>query len=468
MNNHMFDLIMLAVMIPTALILFFYEYPKKWKERKLIYGVRNREEYKNLGTAEKVDEITGNCRRQAGIILIISFIIMGLLCLIPDFTVRMVAWTLFVMVDIVILVIPFAKGNIEMKNLKKEIGINTQGISYSEFTNAGSVHALKLSSLIIPNIVGTVIWIAALLFDLGLYKIFGRATDGNFAVSGMMASFLIIGYAFIPVGIMFDRFRNEVISDDSDINANFNRAKKKNWADTNTFLVWINTAFIAFTFGAMIFFDSEKTYLSTIIIYMVLLLLGIGLFVKRNLAIEKRYRKETSIEIDDDDYWILGSIYYNPNDKRLNVEKRAGVGGTINFAHPIGKVIGVFTVLAVLISFVVIIWAAVLSKTPISLKYEDGKIICHQMSDDYVIPHESVEEIIMLSGTRDLKMARVSGYSMDPVYKGNFTVEGKRGCKVFLNCDVDIYIRLTSNGKTYYINGGTAEETENVYQNFIK
>ena len=468
MNNHMFDAIMLAVMIPTALIIYLYEYPKRWKERKLIFGVRNREEFKNMGTSEKVDAITGSCRRQAGIIILVSFVIMALMCFIPDFALRMVVWTLFIMVDIVVLVIPFTKGNIEMKNLKKEIGINGRGISYAEFTNAGSIHALKLSSLIIPNIIGIIIWIAALLYDLGFYKILGNASPGDFAVSGIMGSFLLIGIAMIPIGVMFDRFRNEVISDDSDINANYSRAKKKNWADTNTFLVWVNTAFIAFSFGAMIFFDIEKATLVMTAIYMFLLLCGIGLFVKRNLIIEKRYRQKTSIDVDDDDYWILGSIYYNPDDKRLNVEKRAGVGATINMAHPVGKIIGVVAILVVLLSLVMLIWIAIISKTPISLMYRDGKIICHQMSDDYIIPEDSVEDIVLLSGSGELKLSRKSGYSMDPVYKGNFTVEGEKGCKVFLNLEVDEYIRLKSNGKIYYINGGSSEETENIYKKIKK
>lgn len=41
---------------------------------------------------------------------------------------------------------------------------------------------------------------------------------------------------------------------------------------------------------------------------------------------------------DDDDRYILGSIYYNKNDPALMVEKRIGVGWTVNFAHPIGMI----------------------------------------------------------------------------------------------------------------------------------
>lgn len=42
---------------------------------------------------------------------------------------------------------------------------------------------------------------------------------------------------------------------------------------------------------------------------------------------------------DDDDRYILGSIYYNKNDPALMVEKRIGVGWTVNLAHPIGMVL---------------------------------------------------------------------------------------------------------------------------------
>ena len=33
------DIIFVVIMIPTLLIMFFYEYPAKWNERKFIFGV---------------------------------------------------------------------------------------------------------------------------------------------------------------------------------------------------------------------------------------------------------------------------------------------------------------------------------------------------------------------------------------------------------------------------------------------
>jgi uncharacterized membrane protein len=44
-------------------------------------------------------------------------------------------------------------------------------------------------------------------------------------------------------------------------------------------------------------------------------------------------------DTDEDQYWMGGMFYFNKNDPSIFVEKRFGVGWTINFAHPIGLLI---------------------------------------------------------------------------------------------------------------------------------
>ncbi|MEF2966144.1 DUF5808 domain-containing protein [Paenibacillus sp. M1] len=52
--------------------------------------------------------------------------------------------------------------------------------------------------------------------------------------------------------------------------------------------------------------------------------------------------------VDDDRHWKLGSIYFNPQDPSIFVEKRTGIGWTFNFAHPAGWLIlaGILIVIA--------------------------------------------------------------------------------------------------------------------------
>jgi len=42
---------------------------------------------------------------------------------------------------------------------------------------------------------------------------------------------------------------------------------------------------------------------------------------------------------DDDRHWILGQFYYNPDDPALFLEKRFGIGWTMNFARPLAWVL---------------------------------------------------------------------------------------------------------------------------------
>ncbi|MGX4600636.1 DUF5808 domain-containing protein [Faecalimicrobium sp. JNUCC 81] len=48
---------------------------------------------------------------------------------------------------------------------------------------------------------------------------------------------------------------------------------------------------------------------------------------------------------DDENYWIFGSIYNNPNDPSFMVQKRFGIGWTINIATPLGKIFLIATIL---------------------------------------------------------------------------------------------------------------------------
>ena len=471
--NHILSIVMIAVMVPTVLILFFYEYPKKWRERKYIYGILNRAEFKEETTASRIDEITATCRKQAKIILICSFVIMLAICVIPDFITNMITWSVFIILDIVLLNIPLFRGNSEMKSLKRELGLTSKkGISYTDLKSAGAVHSLKLSKIIVPNIIASVFFLASLLSSLGVVKLHGilggLEVYRTYMMTGMSGAFLLVGLMLIPIAVMMDNIRNEVISDDSDINMNYNRAKKKNMADFSVLFTWINTICIIVMMVVMCICNLDVLYMVICGVYMLALMAGLVVFCKKNVAIERRYKKETTIEIDDDDNWIFGQFYYNPDDKRLNVEKRVGVGTTINMAHPVGKILGVVAVLLIIYVFIMLIYIGVLSKTPMSIRIDNVSLICSQMKDDYSIPISDMSEPELRTSSGDLELHKLSGYDMEPMYKGKFSVSGESDCIVFLNLDSDSYITFQADGTTYFISGDTDEETQTVYTQLLE
>ena len=470
--NILFNIIMLVIMVPTVVFIFLYEYPAKWRDKKYIYGVLNRTEFKEEKAAERVDEVASTCRKNAKWLLIISLILMVLFCFIPDLNIRIIAWTTFVFVDLVLMMVPFAKGNSELKSLKREMGIATKkGVVYTDLKGAGSIHALKKSSILVPNIIATVFFLVALLNDIGVVKLVGLL-PGQFPyqariMTGMTGALLFISFMLIAIAFMMDGIRNEVISEDSDVNANYNRAKKKNMADFMVMFTWINTAIIIIMMIMMCIWDNQLIYLAIYALYMFTIMIGLFIYGKRQRQVEKRYKAETSVEIDDDDNWMLGQFYYNPDDKRLNVTKRAGVGTTVNLAHPVGKMIGIVSMLLVIFTFIMLAYVGVLSKTPMEVRISDGNVICHQMKDDYVIPINGIDEISMESDTSKLKLRKEAGYDMPPMNKGKFNINDEGGCITFLDLDTKNYIIISAEGKKYYINAPSDEETEKIYNEVV-
>ncbi|WP_442602984.1 DUF1648 domain-containing protein [Paenibacillus sp. KN14-4R] len=55
---------------------------------------------------------------------------------------------------------------------------------------------------------------------------------------------------------------------------------------------------------------------------------------------------------NDDAFWKLGAIYFNPNDPSIFVEKRMGVGWTLNFARPVSW-ISLLVLIVVIVGIVV-------------------------------------------------------------------------------------------------------------------
>lgn len=89
---------------------------------------------------------------------------------------------------------------------------------------------------------------------------------------------------------------------------------------------------------ASILFNFDSTIINYVfmVIFMITMIIFIIVFVKvgqggRNI---ETIDEKDELYKDDDDKWILGSIYYNKNDPAWMVEKRLGVGWTVNFAHP--------------------------------------------------------------------------------------------------------------------------------------
>ena len=85
--------------------------------------------------------------------------------------------------------------------------------------------------------------------------------------------------------------------------------------------------------------------------------LALAMLLLIRVAQQNRTSSQTTSERqvvarDDDRYWVGGIFYYNQDDPSLVVEKRFGIGWTINFGHPHAKIISAAFILIIILSMV--------------------------------------------------------------------------------------------------------------------
>ena len=271
------------------------------------------------------------------------------------------------------------------------------------------------------------------------------------------------------VGILMDRQKAEVISLNSDINANFNKEKKRIWSKCWIDMAWINTAYtIAIWAFIENFFSSGMVFMLISMVYTILIM---WICIRAGLNIRKIQQKIVGKELDqvlcdDDSNWIYGMIYYNPNDKHTMVGKRLGIGTTVNMATAAGKWFIGLAVLSILIIPVMCIWLMFEEFTPISLKFSNNQIVAEHLKVEYAINIDDITEIKLISQLPNAN--KIMGTGMDNLDKGSFSVNGYGDCDLCLNPQNKAFIIVKTVDNTYFLSDEDNAVTQKVYEEVEK
>ncbi|QFF97455.1 DUF1648 domain-containing protein [Psychrobacillus glaciei] len=92
------------------------------------------------------------------------------------------------------------------------------------------------------------------------------------------------------------------------------------------------------------------------IVFLVITFVGVGIYTVKVGQSGSRLKvggasssKEDSIAVDDDKYWKGGMLYINRDDPSILVEKRFGVGWTLNFGRPLSWVVLFVPIIIILV-----------------------------------------------------------------------------------------------------------------------
>lgn len=370
-------------------------------------------------------------------------------------------WMLWILAAIFAFVIPFAIANGKIKAVKREKGWKKgeDALKAVEIKHAGKVRLVRFYQFAAPCLLsaGAFIWALA-----------GFRGERQEALGIAVGSMAFVTFLIYFMAVWMDSQKTKVISTESEANLGYARAGKNLWKNLWMWLAWINAVYAL----CMLFMLDANWQLSdfffwTTALYILATIILLLLAVKKRRSIDAAYKDKMDVEpVDDDDKWIWGILYYNPKDKHSMVEKRVGIGTTMNMATPAGKGLAVFSGLALLSLPVLCVWLILLEFTPIQLSVEKNLLVASQIREEYRIPVTLIENVTLLEELP--KLSRVSGTGMEELRKGTFRIPEEGKCQVFMNPANSLFIRFEASGVTYYMSGYDDEETMAVYEELLR
>ncbi|WP_141502635.1 DUF5808 domain-containing protein [Paenibacillus luteus] len=267
--------------------------------------------------------------------------------------------------------------------------------------------------------------------------------------------------------LAFGKMKAKVYSENHDINLAINSASRRYWS-----ILWVCLAIFE-SINALVayFILTQGSSLSSMqwmigIIMVSLIPLGSMVFVHnkvRDLEESLAVTDGQSVVTDDDEYWINGSTYHNPNDTSIMVPKRVGIGTTVNMATRGGKWIQYGSVvLALIIVIPVAAFALQSDHTSPALTIAENGIV----SIDYPLYDYSFDlsEVTGLTLEQDVPSGfRTNGVATAEYARGSFSLEKLGDAKLYVFKKSPPYIFIKLEGMTVIFNHKDAAATEALY-----
>lgn len=340
------SLIFLIIFIPTALTLSFIPYLTRKTES---FGVTIQESMYDRPTFQSM-------RKKYALLMILIAILLTTLMIIISFLNNESLETIFFSIAVITYVIlsfaiyiPF---HLKMKKIKEDenwfegqpstIVIDTSFRS-GKVTYSNGWFLIPIAIIFITIIVSFVLY-DKIPDEVPTHTSFSGKVTYNDKSPGVLLFlpltqlFLIGVMAAVNYSIM--HAKQQVSAKKPHISKEQNIIFRRRWSLFTIITAILMTLMFTFMQIAMIFQQLLAFQDIVLLIVIGIILIGtIAITIKTGQG-GSRVKIETEQEsnmsqLDDDRFWKLGQFYVNKNDPSFFVEKRFGIGWTLNFAHPI-------------------------------------------------------------------------------------------------------------------------------------
>jgi|GEM_PF-1961320 len=164
------------------------------------------------------------------------------------------------------------------------------------------------------------------------------------------------------------------------------------------------------------------------------------------------------LEVDEDDYWIGGIIYYNPNVKKTFVSTRIGIGSSVNFGTTAGKwLLGGSVILT--LGLILGSWAFVVAEEFVDPKilWDEEAMYIQSLAYSDEIAYESIQEVTTIEELGNT--TKTNGTATADYARGSFNVRSYGKSRVYVFRETPIILVIHLEDLTVFYNEPTEEAT---------
>lgn len=459
------NIIMGLCYLPCVLIMYIFLRMEGKQKENTLFGVSL---WEGAQKKPEVLKIRKDFYRTMDVLFLLCIILFVLTCLPERDSVCLSLQMLYLLFIIVVFFFPVMWGNRKMKLLKCADRTDMEPVHKCVYVDIQAAAEPTGSPFQKLSLVG----VACGFLPAAVELFFAE----EFLYGWWAVLILVVMGAVGPVLFWLQRrfwkLRTEVVSESSELNIALSAFKRKKWSRFWSISIWNNVLFTFIIWGAL-------HYQKMGAIGTTFLILGGSFFftfvevaavVLTENSIRKEYGKYAlvrALPVEEDDCWLGGIFYYNKDDSRLMVNKRSGIGTTVNLAKPSGKICSFAIVIATVVMLVgTSVWILMEDFVPVTLAIQQKDVVSAQYKEEYRIALSDISGAELLEELP--YMDKSVGTAMEYIYKGTFSTrdDGKfKYCKVCVRTQEPPFIRLKDKeGKVYFLNDESPEQTREVFR----
>lgn len=334
----------------------------------------------------------------------------------------------WMLLTIILLYISFIRHHKKLKALKQERNwvFGSERKMLNDLKDVVEKESRPNRRLFVPPIIISAV---PLLYEVSV----GQQQQTQISVLVICSFLLLTTGIFLIFNRLVYRQPAEIIDEDSNYNLNLTRIRRRNSGRFLLHAAWLNGLYsiiiwLSITDRASFTVFSVSTLIFTAGILWVVLKAE---FSTRNMQYKLAMESNTPVYMDEDNYWINGMFYYNPQDGRTFVNTRVGIGITFNFAKPVGKLFMPFIIFSLLSIPAISAWTIAEEFTPIKVATTDTSIVIRHLSETARIDVAEIESIEVLDELP--RVRKITGTNVGNIRKGTFNVDGYGRSRLYLN-----------------------------------